>query len=140
MSEQRKKILEMLSEGKISTDEAERLIMALESNESTDTEDFCSNETGKKPKFLHVKVTEGQGRHENVDIKIPIMLLKAGMKIGSLMPDKAKGKFSSHLNEKGINLDLNNLDSKDIDSLILALSESSIDINSDKEKVRIFCS
>ena len=139
MHEQRKQVLEMLAAGKISADEADRLINALKTGEQNRPEDFSTEGTVKKPKFLHVKVTNGQGRHENVDVKIPIMLLKAGIKIGSLMPGKVQGKVSAGLSEKGIDLDLNNLDSKDLDCLLVALSESSIDINTDNEKIKIFC-
>jgi hypothetical protein len=67
------------------------------------------------------------------------MLLKAGMKLGRLVPGKARAKVSSHLDELGLDVDLDRLDAKNIDVLLEALRESSIDIDSDKEKVRIYC-
>jgi len=141
MSDERKKILEMLSGGKITADEAERLLTALDNRASSTADTECITVT-RKPKFLHVKVHAEPGshhKHENVDIKIPIMLLKAGMKLGSLVPEDARAKFNSHLSEKGLDIDLNQLDSEKIDILIQVLTESAIDINSDKEQVRIFC-
>lgn len=143
MSDQRKQILQMLAEGKITADEAERLLSALESNsggESAGTDLAASK--GSKPKFLHIKVEAEPGSHhghENVDIKIPLMLIKAGMKLGSLVPENAKSKINAHLGEKGFNIDLNQLDSEQIDVILQALTESSIDVDSDKEKVRIYC-
>lgn len=140
MSEQRKKILEMLTAGTINADEAERLIAALESNVAKQKAHNSSN--SKKPKFLHIKVEKEPGtghRHDNVDIKIPIMLLKAGMKLGAMIPESSKSEIKSHLSDKGIHLDLSSLDSKDIDVIMTALYDSSIDIDTDKEKVRIFC-
>jgi len=154
MSEQRKKILEMLAAGTINAEEAERLLVAIENNASQTKEDFLNLKDLKdlknlkdlkkikSPKFLHVKVEKEAGincKHENVDIKIPIMLLKAGMKLGSMIPEGSKSQLNSHLSDKGIHLDLNNIDSKDLDVIMVALSESSIDIDTDKEKVRIFC-
>lgn len=137
MSEERKQILEMLAEGKISVDESARLLDAISQNETEQKTKPISN---KKPKFLHVQVEGHKGsRHENVNIKIPIMVLKAGMKLGSLMPDKAKEKFSNHLGDKGINLDLSKLESEDIDIIVNALTESSINVDADDEKVRIYC-
>ena len=68
------------------------------------------------------------------------MLLKAGMKLGSLVPEHTRNKFNSHFYDHGLNIDLNDLDAEKIDSLIQALTEGSIDIDSEKEKVRIFCS
>lgn len=143
MSEQKKQILQMLAEGKIKVDEAERLLAALEANSPPAPE--TTQEVagfGRKPKFLHIKV-EGDasgGKHENVDIKIPIMLVKAGMKLGSLVPEKARNKFTSQLSDQGLNFDLNQLNSENIDTIISALAETSIDVDADNEKVRIYCS
>ncbi len=140
MSEQRKKILEMLAAGTINADEAERLLAALENNGAEQTTN--KTQIPKNPKFLHVKVEKylgSSGKHDNVDIKIPIILLKAGMKLGSMIPEDSKADLNEHLNGKGIHVDLNSIDSKDIDMIMVALSESSIDIDTDKEKVRIFC-
>lgn len=142
MNEQRKKILQMLAEGKISADEADRLLAALESRGVEDANaagDNASRMKSKKPSFLHVSVHGGHSKHENVDIKIPIMLLKAGVKLGSLMPENTRGKFHSHLSDHGFDIDLNDLDGKKLDSLIQALAENPIEIVADNEVVNIRC-
>jgi hypothetical protein len=143
MSDERKRILEMLTGGKINVDEAERLLAALESNAASQPNDsVASGNEKKKPQFLHIKVEAGPNsskRHENIDIKIPIMLLKAGVKLGSVVPEKTRGRFASYLSSKGLDTDLKQLGSEDIDTLIQALTESSIDIDDGGEKVRIFC-
>ncbi len=142
MSEERKQILQMLAEGKINAEEAERLLDALQSRgaevQPAPSQDVAQ---GTKPKFLHIKV-EGDPKspkQENVDIKIPIMLLKAGMKLTSLVPESVRGRFSSQLSDKGIDLDLSKLNGEAVDTLIKALTETSIDVDSDNEKVRIYC-
>jgi hypothetical protein len=143
MSDQRKQILQMLADGKINADEAERLLSALEGSKGNATVESETIEgKGSKPKFLHIKVESEPGNdsgHENVDIKIPLILIKAGMKLGSLVPDSAKSKINAHLGEQGLNIDLNQLDGEKIDVILQALCESSIDVDSDKEKVRIYC-
>ena len=145
MSEKKRQVLEMLAEGKINTDEAERLLSAL-GNESDTAEVRPQPESGNgsKPKFLHVKVnskpsSQHQHQHENVDIKVPLILLKAGMKLHSIIPEGTKDKINEHLTEKGIHLDINKIDGEHIDSIIQALTESSIDIDADGETVKIFC-
>lgn len=143
MSQERKQILQMLSEGRISADDAERLLDALGSDARNSDSDNPAGDSGKKPKFLHVKVHSepgGHHKHENVDIKIPIMLMKAGLKLKSLVPEHARDKFSSHLSDHGINLDLDRMDSESIDQLLQTLTETSIDVDADHEKIRIFCS
>jgi hypothetical protein len=143
MNDQRKQILQMLSDGKINVDEAERLLEALGKNESAPTETEISEPgDGKKPKFLYVKVegeSEEHGGHENVNIKIPIVLLKAGIKLGSMMPEHARTKINSHLSEKGLNIDLNHIDPEHVDAILEALRESTIDIDSEHKKVKIYC-
>ena len=143
MSEQRKQILQMLADGKINADEAERLLNALESEAGAPAGDHIAEAASDgKPKFLHVKVNSAPGsnpKHENVDIKVPLILLKAGMKLHSVIPDSTKAKINEHLAEKGINIDINKIDGEHIDSIIQALTESSIDIDADGDKVKIYC-
>lgn len=143
MSAERKKILDMLAEGKITADEADRLLAALDPKQPRPVSSASASETpGSKPKFLRVRVAggpESHHRHKNVDIKIPLVLLKAGVKLGALMPEESKAKFVSHLSEKGIALDLNDLNGEKLDTLIAALTECAIDIDADDEKVTICC-
>lgn len=153
MSAERKKILEMLAAGRITADEADRLLAALEGAtapkaEAAGTADGAPSVTpkgsGKKPKYLCVKVhakpgSAHHGRHDNVDIRVPLMLLKAGVKLGSLVPDHTKSKFASHLQDHGIGFDVNNLDAEKLEALIEALTETSIDVDDGEESVRICC-
>ena len=149
MSDERKQILQMLADGKITADEADRLLAALESGAAEpEVEDRPEGseepaaEPGGKPKFLRIKVqsaTGGHHGHENINVKIPIVLLKAGMKLTSVMPEKARSKFAAHPGDKGLGLALNQLDGENIDTLIQALAESAIDIDADDENIRIYC-
>lgn len=139
----------MLSEGKIDADEAERLMEALGSSGSSagaapdDRDSSAKSRTGTTaPKYLHVQVEAGPGHesgHESVHIKIPLVLLKTGMKLKGLLPAKARDRIQKHLGEKGIDLDLNDLDSEKVNCFIAALCDASIDIDADNEKVRIYC-
>lgn len=143
MSDERRQILQMLADGKINADEAERLLAALDINKGAESKREGATGGGLgKPKFLHIKVEAEPGthhRHENVDIKIPLILVKAGIKLGALMPEKARFRLNEHLGEKGLNIDLNQLSSEDMETILQSLTESSIDVTSDKEKVRIYC-
>ncbi|MFH1700713.1 MAG: DUF2089 domain-containing protein [Candidatus Zixiibacteriota bacterium] len=144
MSDERIRILNMVAEGKITTEEAERLLDALSRDQNGGM--VVSNETkAAKPKFLRILVEPknghiDEGRHgERVNIKVPIMLIKAGMKLGSMLPNGHKEKVSNHLRDKGINIDLGNLDSHAIDELLMGLKETSIDVDDETETVKIFC-
>ncbi len=140
MSEERRKILDMLATGKIKADEAERLLDAL--NIAPGFEAGGKSTSGRKPKYLHIQINGDPEKHngrESVNVKVPLVLLKAGMKLKGLVPKHAQEKFTGHLNDHGLDIDLGKLDSESVNALIVALTETSIDIDSDKEKVRIFC-
>ncbi len=158
MSEERRKILDMLANGKITVEQAEKLLNAIgeadvETHRAGHKESFDYN-TGENqktpgevksstdPKYLRILVNSvGKDGHppEQVNIKIPLGIIKAGIKIGSVMPDSAKEKISRKLGEKGIDLDLNNIDKNSIDELLMALKEMKIEVNdANGEQVRIF--
>jgi hypothetical protein len=133
MSEERKQILSMLSDGKITVEEAERLLEAL--NESPQE----PGDTGgkPKPKFLCVVVNE---KDEKVNVRVPLALIRAGMKFSALMPEEACSKINKKLLEKGIELDLLKLKPENIEELIAAFGDLTVDVGEEgEEKVRIFC-
>jgi hypothetical protein len=140
MSSEKRRILDLLAQGKVSADEAERLLEAVEVPAGM-TSSAPISEDRQKPRFFCVKVDakEGQnlghGRHrDHVNIKIPLALMKAGVKLGSVLPGGARERVEGHLGQHG--LDLKKLD---IDELIAVLQETSIDIDDDKETVKIYC-
>lgn len=144
MNEDRRQILEMLSAGKITTDEAERLIAALESG-PTGAAVAASSEPGMKPlpKYLRVMVDDesernGKGRTQ-VNIRVPMQLLRAGVRLASLIPAQAQIHVNEALHEQGIQLDLSQLKPENLEELVNQLSDLTVDVNDDNTKVRVFC-
>ena len=137
MEEERKKILEMLASGKISVEEAERLLAAI--YDGSDTRDEPPS-AGRKPKYLRVLV-EPKGDQPNgdrVNVRIPINLIRAGLKWDSFIPKHSQHKVDDALKEKGINIDFDNLTSEDLDELLVNLNDLQIDVDGD-EVVKVFC-
>ncbi|MGD8238122.1 MAG: hypothetical protein PVH68_06185 [Armatimonadota bacterium] len=147
MSEDRRRILEMLAEGKISVAEADELLTAFEAREAGDQpppEDGSAALTvpsKPRPKYLRVLVepTENNPKGDRVNIRVPVGLLRAGVKLASVMPGETQGKVGLALKDKGIDLDMKGLTSEQVDDLVECLAELTVDVDSDKEKVRIFC-
>ena len=145
MNEDRKRILGMLAEGKITAAEAEMLLDSLESSASKEpaTEAPSSSAdwpTGPSPtgvpKFLYVKVT---GK-DTVDVKVPLGLLRAGLKLTSLIPPQAMDQINQSMSEQGISIDFNNLRPEDIEDIVASLGEMEVNVHSaDGENVRVFC-
>ncbi|MEE8397455.1 MAG: hypothetical protein V3S89_00535 [Desulfobacterales bacterium] len=140
MSEERKRILDMVASGKITASEAEALLdaVALAQEKSGSSGALVQDQKKGIPKFFRVTVDSKDG--DNVDIRIPLSLLKAGIRFSSLMPPAVADKVNDHLSEKGINIDLNNIKKEDIDEILLSLSEMAINVDSgDGDKIRVFC-
>jgi len=134
MSEERKKILEMLAQGKITADDAERLLDKLAAGESDHTSQSASaaREPDAKPKYLRVYVDSADG--DKVNIRVPLALIRTGIKLTAVLPDHATEK----LGEKGV--DLSKLSDLDQDELYEALRELQVDVDSeDGDTVRVFC-
>lgn len=135
MSEERRKILEMLNEGKVDVDEAERLLSAL-------------GEVGAEdrplvkgvPKYLRVAVESAKG--DNVNVRVPMQLIRAGMKFSAFMnfiPEHAREHISAKLGDKGIDFDFGKMKPEDIEELIQALAELEVNVDSEGgDKVRVF--
>lgn len=142
MSEERRKILEMLAEGKINTDEAERLLSALSSLDSEQKESQPDSTPAEKPrpKYLRVIVEPAPDNTsgERVNIRIPMKLLQAGIKLASLMPTDVRGKVDNALKEKGISFDLSQITEKNLEEIVESLNDLTVEVEG-KEKVRIFC-
>src|SRR5580704_2341432 len=62
MNEHRRQILQMLSEGKISADQAERLIAASEQPTTKSSADHSESSAKSRPKYLRVQV-DSEGNH-----------------------------------------------------------------------------
>ena len=149
MSDDRKRILGMLAEGKITAEEAETLLDALQPSAETVTGAASASATSPvsewpegpsatgTPKFLDVKVTGGK---DKVDVKVPLGVLRAGLKLTSLIPSQALDQINDSIGEHGMSIDLNNIKPDDVDALIESLREMEINVHSeDGEHVRVFC-
>lgn len=138
MSEERKKILEMLAQGKINVEEAERLLSALS---DTISESSTGERTGSsRLKYLRVVVEPGPGsnKDERVNIRVPIKLIRAGIKLASLLPNDVQGKVDDALKEKGISLDFSQINEENLEEIVESLRDLTVDVEGE-ERVRVFC-
>ena len=153
MSEERRRILDMLAEGKISAGEAEQLLDAIRPSSGT-TEPGENGERltpapTSRPKYLRVVVEEqgkeGSGKTAHVNVRVPLQLLRSGIKLQSLIPQEAQTKVNEALREKGIDLGISGTTPETLDQLIESLSELTVDVYEEDDssgettKVRMFC-
>jgi hypothetical protein len=148
MSEQRRQILEMLGKGKISAQEAEQLLDALgEGSAPAAIGTLAPIEQKARPKYLRVLVKAGDGGGKdaaNVDVRVPLQLIRAGVKLGALIPKDAQVQVNEKLQEQGINIDLANIPPEMLDELIDSLGELTVNVDAGDDEsggavVRVFC-
>jgi len=137
MSEERKKVLEMLAAGKITADEAEKLLDKLGNNASNETPGAetppVSAATGTaKPKYLRILVD--QPGHKQVNVRVPLSFVRSGRGLLAIMP--------KHVNERlaEYGISAGSFTTMDIDDLGQAMRELHIDVDKGNgKKVKIFC-
>jgi hypothetical protein len=144
MNDERRKILEMLAAGKITAAEAEELLDALKIS-SDKPSPIGAGDTGNSskshPKYFRIMVEPGNesGAGKQVNIRIPMAILRAGMRLGTMLPGEAQDKVNDALRAKGININLSDMKAEQFDELMAALRDMNIDVQDGDDKVRIFC-
>lgn len=96
MIEERRKILNMIAEGKISAEEGAQLINALR---ETTHEPCCGTETlaGGGARWFRVRVTDTTGKTQ-INVSLPINLVDVGLKMGArFVPDLADAEIEEIL-------------------------------------------
>lgn len=145
MSEDRARILNMLATGKITAEEAERLLDALDTRAPQAAAPAAApGITGDPtpllnalPKFLYVKVDSVEG--DRVDVKVPLALVRSGLKLTSLIPKEAMDKINQQMTDSGVSIDFSNLKPEDIDDLIKALHDMEVNVDSKNgDKIRVY--
>ena len=82
MSEERARILQMVSENKIDAQEAARLLSAL-SNASPGAESQVETSQAGKAKWFRVRVTDLETGRTKVNVNLPLSLVKVGLRVGA---------------------------------------------------------
>jgi len=142
MSDERMQVLKMLAEGKITVDDAERLLARLEQARPTPAPAAAEVVTPAPGgelvprtgtlKYLRVLVDSADG--DKVNVRVPLGLVRTGIKLTALLPSDATQK----LGERGI--DLSHLAELNGEEMVEALRELNVDVDTAQgDTVRVFC-
>jgi hypothetical protein len=143
MNNDRRSVLQMLADGKINADEAERLLGAME-GASAAARALDGPPTGHNkppPKYLRVSVDAnepGEGPTK-VNIRVPMALLRAGVRLTSLIPPQTRDQVNAELSKNGVPFDIGQLKPENLDELISHLDDLTVDVDSADAKVRVYC-
>ncbi len=153
MNENRRQILEMLAAGKVTADEAERLLAALDPGPtSIGGPEFTGTTTSgatvkTRAKYLRVLVEADEGMtgmkgQTTVNVRVPMQLLRAGVRLASLIPAQAHGQFDEALSRKGVPITLSQIKPENLEELIDHLEDLTVDVDGkdgNTTKVKVYC-
>ncbi|MGD1821504.1 MAG: SHOCT-like domain-containing protein [Pleomorphochaeta sp.] len=133
MSEEKIKILEMLSSGKITVEEASKLIDASDSK--------LTNLSGLKFFYVSIepKETEAGKKIGKVFVKVPFALIKAGFNIAGLIPKEAQEQINNGLKNQGMSFDFSDLKPENIDDLMASLELLTVEVDNADSLIKVFC-
>jgi hypothetical protein len=157
MNENRRQILEMLAAGKITADEAERLLSALDPDTTVSSCGVSASPTNgssakngaskNPPKYLRVLVEADESMTGNrglttVNVRVPMQLLRAGVRLAALIPQQAHNQLDQALMNHGVPLTLSQIKPENLEELIDHLEDLTVDVDGkdgNATKVRVFC-
>jgi hypothetical protein len=137
VGEDRNRILDLLATGKITAEDAGRLMDALGAQPAP--ADVPAPTAPSAPaKFMYVKVVSEEDG--NVNVKIPLSLVRAGLKLTSLIPAQAMDQINKSMAGHGMSLDFSSVKLEDIEDLIQALREMEVNVDGKNgDIVRVYC-
>jgi hypothetical protein len=100
-TEERMRILMMIQEGKVSAAEGARLIEALDDLSETappSPQPMRGFESGKRPRYLRVLVTDTDSGKARVNVRLPVSLINSGMRMGARFAPEIEGLEMEDLN------------------------------------------
>ena len=142
MNNDRRSVLQMLADGKINADEAERLLGAMEGAGPAPrpTEGAAAGHNKPPPKYLRVSVdADVHGDATKVNIRVPMALLRAGVRLTSIIPPEARDQVNAELAKNGVPFDIGQLKPENLEDLIAHLEDFSVDVDAQDAKVRVYC-
>ena len=131
-SEETRQVLELLSQGKVSVQEAEQLLHAVSQQPD------AVEEKKAEPRYFRVLVNkparDGK-KAETVNIKVPMTVVRGGLRLTALFPLMSKKKILLN----GQELDLSKISYADLEAMIRDIGELTVDADDGEAQVRIRC-
>src|SRR5262249_26622564 len=142
------------AQGKITVDEASQLLSAL--GEGATNGSAKNAEPDAMPRYMRIVVHRAAGQvgghsgagyawpgvwrpEKNINIRIPLSLVRSGMRLGAILPGGAGEVITQVLRDRGIALDISKLDPSELAAALKNLGEVSVDVDSGRAQIRITC-
>lgn len=131
-----RRVLELLTQGKITVDEAEQLLGALK--------DVPADPAAPRSAPRWMRITIDKAAHDGrpartVNIRVPLALARSGVRLGAMFPFVFGPKLKEEFRKQGVDFDLSKIDLSDIEAAAKDLGETTIDVDDGKAQIRVRC-
>ena len=143
-----RRVLDLLSQGKITVDEADRLLKAVGGDRPAEAAAGAAPADGKRLRWfrinIHKPAKELGHKAKDVNIRVPIAVVKGGMRLGAIIATFAGEKAAHRMKARGVDLDLptvmgdlSRMNGAEFDAFMSSLDDMNIEIEDGKSVVRI---
>jgi hypothetical protein len=144
-----RRILDMLAQGKITVDEADRLLKALGADRPADAADAAAaGDAQARPRWFRINIhkpAKSDGHTpKDVTVRVPIAVVKGGMRLGAIIATFAGEKAAQRMKARGVDLDLSTINGDlsrmngdEFAAFLKSLDDMNIEIDDGKSRVRI---
>lgn len=152
MGEETLKVLQMVGSGEITPEDGERLIQALTApgpatavqpapvwgSPGTAPQAPGTAPVGA-PRYLRVLVEDNSDTSSptKVNVRVPMQLLRAGVRLAGLLPEDARKPVNDALHKQGLDVDISTLRPEDLEALVDHLAELEVDVDEAEGTVRV---
>ncbi len=130
-----REILDKLAAGEMDAEEAERRLGGLPEVVDQPSGD---DEPKDASKYLRIIVEGADAGEPMLNLRVPMNIVRAGVKLGAMLPEPTREKMSEKLRAKGIFVDPFELAATDMDTFIETLSGLEIEAEGRRATLRVF--
>jgi len=137
MSDETRRILDLLAAGRITADEAEQLLRAAAAEPAAAA--APPEAAASDPKFLRIEVHKAarDSRPEKtVNIRVPFAMVRSGMRLGALVPGTGD-RIQDALKDRGLDVDWSKLGQAELATLLKSLGELTVDVDDGRAQLKI---
>jgi hypothetical protein len=145
-----RRILDLLTQGKVTVDEAAKLIDATTAAPQSGVPgDGAPTSERPNPRWIRINVLKSakEGKPDKeVNIRVPIAVVRGGMRLGAIIATFAGEKAAQRMKDRGIDLDLSKINGDfsrmngaEFEAFMKSLDEMNIEVDDGKSQVRITC-
>ena len=157
MSDDTRRVLELLAQGKITVDEATELLRAMGDAEHPGGQDEPGSRSSQL-RYIKIAVKKNarsgddsrrayawpgmacgdrRGGDHEVNIRVPMALVRSGMRLGAFVPGGADF-IAQALRERGVNIDhFSKMTPDQLEAILKEMGEITVDVDQGRAQVRI---